>query len=100
MHRSLLRISVVSVLAAAVVGDPSETSLAADEAPMSEATQDQPPASTEDQSKTKKMSPAEIRKMSDDHYKQCLQDWDAATQMTKKDWQRACRRTVDERVKF
>jgi hypothetical protein len=90
---------MVWVFAATVVGNPSEASLAADQAPVPEAAQNQPPASTEDQSK-KKMSPAEIRKMSDDHYKQCLQDWDAKTHMTKKDWQRACRRTVDERVKF
>ena len=31
---------------------------------------------------------------------QCLNDWDAATHMTKLDWARVCRRVIDNRVKF
>jgi hypothetical protein len=30
----------------------------------------------------------------------CLQDWDAGTHMTKKDWERTCRRLALERTKF
>ncbi len=31
---------------------------------------------------------------------QCMQDWEPATHMTKQEWQRTCRRVVQERVKF
>ena len=31
---------------------------------------------------------------------QCLNDWDAATHMTKPEWARVCRRVIDNRVKF
>ena len=31
---------------------------------------------------------------------ECLRDWDAATHMTKKEWERTCRRATQERVKF
>jgi hypothetical protein len=31
---------------------------------------------------------------------QCMQDWDAATHMTKKEWERTCRRVTLERSKF
>jgi hypothetical protein len=31
---------------------------------------------------------------------QCLQDWEAATHMTKQEWARVCRRVVDNRAKF
>ena len=47
-----------------------------------------------------KTSAAEIGKIADEQYKQCLDDWDAATHMTKKEWQLTCRRVVDSRVKF
>jgi hypothetical protein len=46
------------------------------------------------------MSPAEIRRISDTYFKQCMQDWDSATHMTKKEWERTCRRVVDGRVRF
>ena len=47
-----------------------------------------------------KMTPAEIKQISDTYFKQCMQDWDAGTHMTKQDWERTCRRVVDNRVKF
>ena len=31
---------------------------------------------------------------------QCLDDWDAATHITKPEWARVCRRVIDNRVKF
>jgi hypothetical protein len=48
-------------------------------------------------------TPAEIetiRKRGAEYLSQCMQDWEPATHMTKKDWERTCRRVVDERVKF
>jgi hypothetical protein len=30
----------------------------------------------------------------------CMQDWDLGTHMTKKDWERTCRRLAQERTKF
>ena len=47
-----------------------------------------------------KMTPAEMRQLSDEYFKQCMQDWDAATHMTKQDWQRTCRRVADNRAHF
>jgi hypothetical protein len=47
-----------------------------------------------------KMTPPEIQRISDEYFKQCMQDWDRATHMTKKEWERTCRRVVDGRVKF
>jgi hypothetical protein len=32
--------------------------------------------------------------------KRCASHWDAETHMTKKEWDRVCRRVTDERVKF
>ena len=43
-------------------------------------------------------TPEQIRKRGADWLAQCLQDWDAATHMTKKDWQRVCRRVAAERI--
>jgi hypothetical protein len=59
--------------------------------------QSPPPAETKPRAK---MSPAEIQRTSDEYFKQCMQDWDSATHMTKKDWERTCRRVVDGRMKF
>jgi hypothetical protein len=43
-------------------------------------------------------SPDQIRKRGADWLAQCLQDWDAATHLTRKEWQRVCRRVAGERV--
>jgi hypothetical protein len=32
-------------------------------------------------------------------YLQCMQDWDAGTHLTKQDWERTCRRLMQERGK-
>ena len=34
-----------------------------------------------------------------DWFKQCMQDWEPSTHMTKQQWERVCRRVVDDRVK-
>jgi hypothetical protein len=108
MHWLMLLVSVFFVLAAAAVAAPeavletAKPSAAAEQkaSSASEAAKEpQSPPPAEGEPKAKK-SPAEIRKISDAYYKQCLQDWDAGTHMTKKEWQRTCRRLVDNRVKF
>ena len=43
-------------------------------------------------------TPDQIRKRGADWLAQCLQDWDAATHLTRKEWQRVCRRVAGERV--
>ena len=92
MHLLLLLTSVLFVLAAAAVVPPEAAETAKPSAPAKAK-----PA----ESKSKaQVSAAEIRKMSDTYFKQCMQDWDAATHMTKKEWQRTCRRIADERAKF
>ena len=45
-------------------------------------------------------SPAQLRKRSDEHFAQCMRDWEVATHMSKQDWAKTCRRVVDGRVKF
>ena len=32
-------------------------------------------------------------------FKQCMQDWEPSTHMSKSQWERVCRRVVDDRVK-
>jgi hypothetical protein len=34
-----------------------------------------------------------------DWFRQCMQDWEPSTHMTKQQWERVCRRVVDDRVK-
>jgi len=43
-------------------------------------------------------TPEQLRTLGTEWLKQCLQDWDAATHMTKKEWQTVCRRVSDERT--
>ena len=43
-------------------------------------------------------TPEQLRKLGAEWRKQCLQDWDAATHMTKHEWQRVCRRVAEERT--
>jgi hypothetical protein len=33
-------------------------------------------------------------------FAQCMRDWDAKTHMTKRQWERTCRRVTDERIKY
>src|SRR5262245_65735376 len=92
MRWLLLLVSLLCVLAAAAVV-PTEAA----ETPKSKA----PNTPKPDKSKSKAhTSAAEIRKMSDRYFNQCMSDWDAATHMTKKEWARTCRRTADQRAKF
>ena len=104
MHRLLLAISVLFVLAAtATVAAPQDLPQAATppsapeaKSPSSEAPKKPPPSV---QNKTKGQA-AEERKIADQLYDNCLRDWDAATHMTKQEWQRTCRRMANERTKF
>jgi hypothetical protein len=41
-----------------------------------------------------------FRELYDEYYTTCVADWDAATHMTKEDWNETCRRLAEERVKF
>jgi hypothetical protein len=34
------------------------------------------------------------------NFDQCMKDWDATTHMTKRDWERVCRRVTTDRGKF
>jgi hypothetical protein len=42
----------------------------------------------------------EISKKAAAYLKQCLDDWDAATHMTKQEWRTTCERVVRERSKW
>ena len=90
MHWLFLVISVLSVLAAAAIADPKAVpeALIRVQSPLSK------PKSKPN------MSPTEIRQLRDTHFGQCMQDWDAGTHMIKKEWERTCRRIVDDRIKF
>jgi hypothetical protein len=43
-------------------------------------------------------TPEQIRERGADWLAQCVKDWDAETHMTKKDWQRVCRRVAADRI--
>ena len=47
---------------------------------------------------TERDTPDQIRKRGADWLAQCVKDWDAETHMTKKDWQRVCRRVAEDRI--
>jgi hypothetical protein len=83
---------------------PSEAVKKPDMAPAAEA-ETKPEAKTEAKAETKteakpKEPAQDQRKVGEAYFKQCMEDWDAATHMTKKEWARTCRRVVDARVKF
>jgi hypothetical protein len=54
------------------------------------------PGMAEAQLPGRSQSPEELRA---DWFKQCMQDWEPSTHMTKREWERVCRRVVDDRVK-
>ena len=45
-------------------------------------------------------TPDEIRARGRQWFTQCMADWDVATHMTKKEWERTCRRVAIDRTKF
>ena len=45
-------------------------------------------------------SSTKSRKLFAEYFGKCMNDWDATTHMTKKDWERTCRRLAGQRVKF
>jgi hypothetical protein len=102
MHIFFLAISLLLVFAAAAIAEPDAAQDAVEPSTSSDA---QPPPPSEasptvSSLKTATTSPTETRAKSDSYFKQCLDDWDAATHMTKVEWQRTCRRIADERSKF
>jgi hypothetical protein len=42
----------------------------------------------------------ELRELIATYLAQCMNDWDAATHMTKQEWARTCQRVVEDRAKF
>jgi invasion protein IalB len=56
------------------------------------------------QSVAQRESPKEpskdVRAQADSWFKDCKQGWDAATHMTRRDYERTCLRMAQERVKF
>jgi hypothetical protein len=44
-------------------------------------------------------TPQQIKTRAKDFFKVCLKDWDAATHMTKREWEQTCRRVALERSK-
>ena len=46
------------------------------------------------------LSEQEIQSKSAEWHAQCMRDWDQQTHMTKREWFRACQRTVDDRVQW
>jgi hypothetical protein len=53
-----------------------------------------------DPSKVPTSTGDDISKRGDEQLKQCMDDWEPATHMTKQEWRRTCQRVVRERVKF
>jgi glutamine synthetase len=102
----LLALSFLLVFAAAAIADPdavpetARPSTASDGKPSKPSEAKKLPKPAEPVPNAATMSPAEIREKSDTYLRQCLNDWDAATHMTRKEWQRTCRRITDERAKF
>ena len=57
------------------------------------------PRTPNDPTKADRLSPSDQERIAQ-YTAQCLNDWDAATHMTKQEWARVCRRVADNRVKF
>jgi hypothetical protein len=104
MHWFFLLISFLLVFAAAAIADPDVivtppiSSNAKPSTPFEAKKSSLRPAASE--SKSGRVSPAEVREKRDTYYKQCMKDWDATTHMTRTEWQRTCRRITDERANF
>jgi hypothetical protein len=47
-----------------------------------------------------KETPEQIKERGRAWFRQCMEDWDIATHMTKVEWERTCRRVATERTKF
>jgi hypothetical protein len=40
------------------------------------------------------------KELAETYFKDCMKDWDDATHMTRKDWERTCRRVTNDRARF
>jgi hypothetical protein len=45
-------------------------------------------------------SSSKLRELTAEYFGTCMKDWDKATRMTKKEWERTCRRLANQRAKF
>ena len=59
----------------------------------------QVPRTPNNATKADRLTPADQERIAQ-YTAQCLNDWDAATHMTKPEWARVCKRVVDGRAKF
>ena len=57
------------------------------------------PRALNDPTKADRLAPSDQERIAQ-YTAQCLNDWDAATHMTKPEWARVCKRVVDNRAKF
>ena len=57
------------------------------------------PRTPNDPANVDRLTPSDKERIAQ-YMTQCLNDWDAATHMTKPEWARVCRRVIDGRVKF
>jgi len=67
---------------------------------QSEAKSDTPPAPPAKAPPAVKEPVKDIRGQTDAWFKDCKQGWDAATHMSRRDYERTCHRMAQERVKF
>jgi hypothetical protein len=40
------------------------------------------------------------KELAETYFKDCMKDWDDATHMTRRDWERTCRRVTNDRARF
>ncbi len=45
-------------------------------------------------------SSSKSRRLFTEYFEKCMNDWDTGTHMTKKNWERTCRRLANQRAKF
>jgi hypothetical protein len=45
-------------------------------------------------------SSAKFQRLFTQYFEMCMKDWDRATNMSKEEWRRTCRRLADQRAKF
>jgi len=94
MHWLLVVCSLLLVLAdGAASAQPGSSPDAATSAPTKPQVSGVRPAPAD-------MTPAQVRDLIAEYTTQCVQDWDAATHMTKQEWARTCERVVRNRVQF
>ena len=94
MRAPLLALLLVLVhgAASAQSGSPSPSPKSLRAAPKQAPAATSKPGGTETRDKVKDLNAK--------HLAYCMRDWDAATHMTKGEWERTCRRVVKDRFQF